>query len=199
MLPPTARTLRLRAAQVVMRASGDAIIATVAEGTISPPSPMPATVPKAITVRSFSGVTTAIAPPKQVNIALAMNRIHLLPPFQVLSMELKTMAPMVTLRPGAKPRSPTWTGSGVQTVAIMRGQKLSTEEKVHPGHKSDGVCERDNSLPLEKFHWHHRMFCSFPFPTNPSDDHNKSDEERAEHVGTCPRMSVPACLKSDQE
>jgi hypothetical protein len=57
--------------------------------TISPPNPIPPTVPNAITVRSFSGVTTAMAPPKHVSIALAMNKIHLLPPFQVLSRRLE--------------------------------------------------------------------------------------------------------------
>ncbi len=48
MAPPTARTESDSAAVVVINASGAAIIARVAAGTITPPRPKQATVPRAL-------------------------------------------------------------------------------------------------------------------------------------------------------
>jgi hypothetical protein len=99
---------------------------------MTPPRPNPATVPRAIVVISLSGVTTESAPPKQVRIALAQSKIQRLPPGKVLRRALKKMAPIVVLRPGARPLRPTRTGFGLYTEEMRSGQKLRSEKKFMP-------------------------------------------------------------------
>ena len=52
-----------RATQVAMRLSGQTVMAMVAAGTRTPPTPNPARVPSAIVVFGLSGVVVARAPP----------------------------------------------------------------------------------------------------------------------------------------
>ena len=62
MEPPTWRIQRVRATQVAMEVSGVAIIATVAAGTMIPPTPKLLRVPRAIVRAGVSGVMDARAP-----------------------------------------------------------------------------------------------------------------------------------------
>ena len=125
MAPPTARTESDKAAQVVMSASGAAIMATVAAGTMTPPRPKQAMVPRAMVVTTFSGVITDRAPPKHVSIPAATKRIHLQSPGNVLRRAFQKMAPIAVAKPAEMPRRPISTGTGSQTVEMVRGQKLS--------------------------------------------------------------------------
>jgi hypothetical protein len=63
MEPPMTRIERDRATQVAMRSSGQTVIAMVAAGTRTPPTPKPAIVPSATVVLGLSGVVVASAPP----------------------------------------------------------------------------------------------------------------------------------------
>jgi hypothetical protein len=58
------RMERLRATVVAMSASGQTVIASVAGGTRTPPTPKPAIVPSATAVLGLSGVMHARAPLK---------------------------------------------------------------------------------------------------------------------------------------
>jgi hypothetical protein len=64
MEPPTVRMQRDKATQVAMVVSGVTVMATVAAGTRTPPTPNPERVPSATARRGVSGVTVARAPPK---------------------------------------------------------------------------------------------------------------------------------------
>jgi hypothetical protein len=57
------RIERDRATQVAMRSPGQTVIAMVAAGTRTPPTPNPARVPSATVVLGLSGVVAASAPP----------------------------------------------------------------------------------------------------------------------------------------
>jgi hypothetical protein len=58
------RMERERATHVAMRLSGQTVIAMVAAGTRTPPTPKPARVPSATVVFALLGVVVARAPPK---------------------------------------------------------------------------------------------------------------------------------------
>ena len=62
---------RERATEVAIVVSGETVIATVAAGTRTPPTPKPAMVPRPTAVFGVSGVTQARAPPNAAGKILA--------------------------------------------------------------------------------------------------------------------------------
>ena len=124
-------------------------IATVAAGTMTPPRPKQASVPKAMVVTTFVGSITARDPPKQVSIPAATNRIHLQSPGKVLRSAFQNMAPMAVAKPADIPRRPIKIGTGSQTVDIVRGQKFSKEKKFMPATKATANDRATTRWPLK--------------------------------------------------
>lgn len=96
----------IRSSQKAIRTHAT-VIASVAGGTNTPPTPKIEIVPIATNVLGESGVTTAKAPPKAVIIIVAMSRISRLWFLKYESETLKTKAPMTMLIATGRPFKPT--------------------------------------------------------------------------------------------
>ncbi|CAI6325537.1 unnamed protein product [Periconia digitata] len=110
--PPTVRMESDIAAAVVISASGQTIMATVAAGTRTPPTPNDASDPKATVNLSLSGLQTAKLPAKVVMNSTATSKISLLRPGKMDKAALKTTAPTAVVKAGPIPRTPILTGMG---------------------------------------------------------------------------------------
>ena len=104
--PPTVRMERESAAAVVITASGVTIMATVAAGTRTPPTPNEARAPRATVVLGLVGLALARAPPKAVIKKSATRRISRLRPGKTERAALKPIAPIVVVKAGGKPLRP---------------------------------------------------------------------------------------------
>ena len=124
-------------------------MATVAAGTMTPPSPKQAKVPRAILVTTLSGVITASEPPKHVSIPAAAKRIHLQSPGNVESKAFQNIAPMAVANPAEIPRSPISKGTGFQTLDIVKGQKLSKLKKFMPATNATAYDKATTRWPLK--------------------------------------------------
>jgi hypothetical protein len=148
-LTPTARTESDRAAQVVINASGQAIIATVAAGTMTPPRPKAAKLANVTATAELPGFKQASEPPKQVSIPEASNRIHFEPPLQYERRAFQKIAPTAVAVATGKPRIPIWTGSGFQTREMVSGQKLRREKKFMPATKATAKAGATTRWPVK--------------------------------------------------
>lgn len=106
MEPPTVRMLSESAAAVVMTASGVTIMATVAAGTRTPPTPKAARDPRATVSLGLFGVEADREPPKAVMKNNATRRISRLRPGKVDSAALNPIAPRVVVKAGGRPFRP---------------------------------------------------------------------------------------------
>jgi hypothetical protein len=112
------------AAAVVISASGQTSMATVAAGTRTPPTPSEAIHPRATTSFSFSGVMTASAPANPVISNTASSRTSRVWFGKADSPALKPIAPIAVIVAGPSPLRPICTGMGSYTLEKVTGKKF---------------------------------------------------------------------------
>jgi hypothetical protein len=80
-------------------------------------------------------------------------------------------------------------------IGVIHGRKCDGEEvekriEVHSSNEGDEERGSHNFLTSEKLSWNHGEFGEFPFPDDPADNQDKTNEKGGEDVCSCPGMGV---------
>jgi hypothetical protein len=206
-----------RATQVAMRSSGQTVMAMVAAGTRTPPTPKPARVPSATVVLGLSGVVTASAPPKAAKENQSVRSVRKMTQdvghthhncrhqqkFPIVSFpEREQRVDAHSTKGNTETRSQPFQAdlNGIRVVdrLVYDGEEVNQRVVVHSGNKSDDKCHANYTLPCKELSRDHRDLGDFPLPSNEKNDEGKSNQDCAKNVRTRPRVCESTGSQADQ-
>lgn len=159
------------------------VMAIVAAGSNTPPTPKPEIVPRAVASFGFSGVTHARAPLNAAKLWLVKLRKSMKETLTHDNTADNQDLPIMTLPQRQSSIAKSSTQSNTESItqplqanlnwiwAVFRGkgqrEEIQQRIEVHSGDKGSEKRHAHDLLPPKNPTWHHRKLCELPLPYDP--------------------------------